>query len=254
MVHNRLVSSSLKIRNLHKCTCEPSYQSPTRSENPPGYTEHLEEDEFIDAKDAIQGHQDHEDDRDSSADSDWDEHATLIALLDDGEEAPEFADTVATVDRLSPTFIARRREVVERSRETFVLVVTRVGEVHKFLSDDNNPTLLRGVALFDKSSRAFEDAARREHDQVVRTFARVKETLEKLYLQSQDACAGSDMLLHSFEEVLNQYVQRLGCCSKLVLGDVEKLICGIDLKTKSIIAEDHARAKEKLLRGILDRY
>jgi hypothetical protein len=49
-------------------------------------------------------------------------------------------------------------------------------------------------------------------------------------------------------------VQRLGGYSRSVPGDVEKLICGLDQTTKSVAAEDHAKAKEKLLRGILDRY
>jgi hypothetical protein len=83
MARNRLVSPSQRIWNRHKCTCDPFYQSPTRSEEPPSYTEYHEEDEFTDAEDAIQGYQDHEDE-DGFADSDWDEHATLIALLDDG--------------------------------------------------------------------------------------------------------------------------------------------------------------------------
>lgn len=87
MARNRLVSPSQRTQNRHKCICEPYYQSPTRSEEPPGYTEYREEDEFTDVEDAIQGHQDNEDE-DGSADSDWDEHATLIALLDDGYSIP----------------------------------------------------------------------------------------------------------------------------------------------------------------------
>jgi hypothetical protein len=82
MARNRLVSPSQRIRNRHKCTCEPFYQSPTRSEEPPSYTEYCEEDEFTDAEDAIQERQDHED-KDDFADSGWDEQAILIALLDD---------------------------------------------------------------------------------------------------------------------------------------------------------------------------
>lgn len=84
-------------------------------------------------------------------------------------------------------------------------MVTRVGEAHKFLSHDNNSTLLRGVALFDKSSRALEDAARREHEQVVRTYAKVKETIEKISLQLQDVCAESDKLLDSYEKAVNEH-------------------------------------------------
>ncbi|KAG2349525.1 hypothetical protein BDR05DRAFT_1055180 [Suillus weaverae] len=253
MAHNRLVSPSQRIRNRHQCTCEPHYQSPIRSEEPPSYTEYREEDEFTDTEDAIQGHQDHEDE-DGSADSNWDEHATLIALLDDGEEAPEFADGVAIVDRLSPVFLSHRREATEQFRETLVPVVTRVGEAHKFLSHDNNSTLLRGVALFDKSSRALEDAARREHEQVVRTYAKVKETIEKISLQLQDVCAESDKLLDSYEKAVNEHVQRLRGYLTSVPSDIEELICRLDTTTKSVAAEDHAKAKEKLLRGILDRY
>ncbi|KAG2041850.1 hypothetical protein BDR03DRAFT_913679 [Suillus americanus] len=251
MARNRLVSPSQRIRNRHKCTCEPYYQSP-RSEEPPGYTEYREDDEFTDVEDAIQGHQNHGDE-DGSSDSDWDEHATLIALLDDGE-ASEFADGVAIIDRLSPAFLTHRREATEQFRETLVPVVTRVGEAHKSLSHDNNPTLLRGVAIFDRSSKALEDAARREHDQVVRAFARVKETLEIFSLQLQDVCAESDKLFDSYEKAINEHVQRLGDYSKSVPGDVEKLIYKLDQTTKSVAAEDHAKAKEKLLRGILDRY
>lgn len=93
------------------------------------------------------------------------------------EEAPKFADGEAIVDRLSPALLAHRREATGHFRKTLVPVVTRVGEAHKSLSHDNNPTLLRGVALLDKSSRVLEDAARREHDQVVQTFTRVKVSL-----------------------------------------------------------------------------
>lgn len=84
-------------------------------------------------------------------------------------------------------------------------MVTRVGEAHKSLSHDNNPTLLRGVAIFDRSSKALEDAARREHDQVVRAFARVKETLEIFSLQLQDVCAESDKLFGSYEKAINEH-------------------------------------------------
>lgn len=49
-------------------------------------------------------------------------------------------------------------------------------------------------------------------------------------------------------------VQQLGGYSTSVPGDVEKLICRLDQTTRSVAAEDHAEAKEKLLRGILDRY
>lgn len=101
--------------------------------------------------------------------------------------------------------LAHHRQATGHFRKTLVPVVTRVGEAHKFLSHQKNPTLFRGVALFDKSSRALEDAARREHDQAVRTFSRVKETIGDLSLQLQDVCAESNKLLDGYERAVDEY-------------------------------------------------
>ncbi|KAG1756405.1 uncharacterized protein EDB91DRAFT_1092499 [Suillus paluster] len=214
-----------------------------------------------------------QDDEDDSADSDWDEH-TLIALLDDGEEAPDLEDGAAIVNRLQPAFTAHGRDVKKRFRDTLIPVITRVGEAHKLFSHEIHPTLLRGAALFHNNSRALEDAARREHDQVVSTFARMKEALGGISLQLQDVCAESDQLFGEYEKVINRHgifswpfwivslttersfrvVQLLRDYAKTVPGDIERLISKRDKTHKSVAAEDHAKAKEKLLRGILDRY
>jgi hypothetical protein len=63
---------------MHKCTCKARHQSPT-SEGQDTFIEYREEDQFSDMDDGTIQDQD----EDGSADSDWDEHATLIALLDD---------------------------------------------------------------------------------------------------------------------------------------------------------------------------
>ncbi|KAG0705092.1 hypothetical protein DFH29DRAFT_908793 [Suillus ampliporus] len=249
---NRLISPLKKIRTRHRCTCEPRYQSPT-SEEHLGFSEYREEDQFSDVDDGIQEHQD-QDDEDDSAYSDWDEHATLIALLDDGEGAPDFDDGAAIVDLLQPAFTAHGRDAKERFRETLVPVITRVGEAHKLFSHEIHPTFFRGAALFQNSSRALEDAARREHDQVISTFSGMKDALEGLSFQFQDVCAESDELFDAYEKVINKHVQRVRDYAKSVPGDIERLISKLDKSHKSVAAEDHAKAKEKLLRGILDRY
>jgi hypothetical protein len=79
---DRLSSPFKRLRPTHKCTCQPHYQSPT-PEQPDTFNEYREEDQFSDADDGTT-HQDPDNkDEDGDMDSDWDEHATLIALLDD---------------------------------------------------------------------------------------------------------------------------------------------------------------------------
>lgn len=63
---------------MHKCTCKAHHQSPT-SEEQDTFIEYREEDQFSDMGDGTIQDQD----EDGATDSDWDEHATLIALLDD---------------------------------------------------------------------------------------------------------------------------------------------------------------------------
>ncbi|OAX42012.1 hypothetical protein K503DRAFT_767169 [Rhizopogon vinicolor AM-OR11-026] len=173
---NRLYSPFKKLLTTHKCTCKTHYHSPT-SEESDTFNKYREEDHFSDVDDGtIEGRRD-TDDEDAATESDWDEHATLIALLDDEEERPDFNDGEAVVDRLKPAFATHGRAAKEQSKDILIPVITHVGDTHKRISHDMHPSLLRGVVLFDKQSRALEDAARREQDQVVSTYARVTVSL-----------------------------------------------------------------------------
>lgn len=88
-------------------------------------------------------------------------------------EAPDFNNSEVVVDRLQPALTAHGRAAKEQFRDILIPVIAHVGDTHKRISRDIHPSLLRGVALFDKNSRVLEDAARREQDQVVSTYARV---------------------------------------------------------------------------------
>jgi hypothetical protein len=74
-------------------------------------------------------------------------------------------------------FAAHGRVAKDQFKDTLVPVIAHVGGTHKRISNETHPSLLRGVILFDKKSRALEDAARREQDQVVSTYARVTVSL-----------------------------------------------------------------------------
>jgi hypothetical protein len=49
-------------------------------------------------------------------------------------------------------------------------------------------------------------------------------------------------------------VHHLRQCADQVPGDVERLISKLDKKANQLGVEDHAKAKEKFLRGILEKY
>jgi len=73
------VTTRNSFRAVHKCTCQAHY-SPEEPDTP---IEYCEGDQFSDVDDrTILGHLD-QDDADDAADSDWDEQATLTALLDE---------------------------------------------------------------------------------------------------------------------------------------------------------------------------
>jgi len=58
----------------------------------------------------------------------------------------------------------------------------------------------------------------------------------------------------SLETNIGEHVSRLRHLSSSTSVDVERLISKVDKKMKSLSSEDHARAKEKLLRDILAKY
>ncbi|KAJ8589167.1 hypothetical protein M405DRAFT_221222 [Rhizopogon salebrosus TDB-379] len=201
---DRLSSPFKRLRPTHKCTCQPHYQSPT-SEQPDAFNEYREEDQFSDADDGTIHQGPDDEDEDGDMDSDWDEHATLIALLDDEEEGPDFNNREAVVDRLQPVFAAHGRVAKDQFKDTLVPVIAHVGGTHKRISNETHPSLLRGVILFDKKSRVLEDAARREQDQVVSTYARVTEALQELSFQLQGVCTESDKLFEHYEMAINEH-------------------------------------------------
>jgi len=64
----------------------------------------------------------------------------------------------------------------------------------------------------------------------------------------------SDVLFQDIKARMDKYVHHLRQCADQVPGDVERLISKLDKKANQLGVEDHAKAKEKFLRGILEKY
>ncbi|KAH7889573.1 hypothetical protein F5I97DRAFT_1845327 [Phlebopus sp. FC_14] len=185
--------------------------------------------------------------------ADWDEDSTLIALLEDHDE-PESQNKTSVVDRLGPAFTAQRLELKEYTRQILIPVVQHTKHIHDIVEEDINVRLLQGMTLFDKSSRRLEDSARCECDKVRAVYGETKKSLEILLSEYGDLAKESDILFQDFKAALDRHVYSLRQCVGQVAGDVERLISKLDKKAKHLGAEDHAKAKEKLLRGILEKY
>ncbi|KIJ69073.1 hypothetical protein HYDPIDRAFT_36167 [Hydnomerulius pinastri MD-312] len=209
--------------------------------------------EYRDFDDVEDDQLDEENEDRSDDDANWDEETTLIALLDDHDE-PGHDDKTSIVDRLGPAFAAHAQGGKEYIKQTLIPVIQRTRHVHDIIDEDITVRHLQGLSLFDKSSRRLEDAARREYDAVQTAYAETKKSLEALFSSLQDLTNESDALFHEFKAAMEKHVQRMRQCAEQLPGDVERLISKLDKKAKHLGAEDHAKAKERLLRGILDKY
>ncbi|KIJ10489.1 hypothetical protein PAXINDRAFT_182021 [Paxillus involutus ATCC 200175] len=180
----------------------------------------------------------------SDEDPNWDEETTLIALLDDHDH-PEHDDKTTLVDRLGPAFAAHPQVRNGYYKQTFIPVIQRAKQVHDAIDQDILIRRFQGLSLFDENSRHFEDTARREYD---------AKSLEALFVNLEDLIGESDVLFQDFKARMDKYVHHLRQCADQVPGDVERLISKLDKKANQLGVEDHAKAKEKFLRGILEKY
>ncbi|KIL00926.1 hypothetical protein PAXRUDRAFT_357778 [Paxillus rubicundulus Ve08.2h10] len=189
----------------------------------------------------------------SDDDPDWDEETTLIALLDDHDH-PGHDDKTTLVDRLGPAFAAHPQVRSGRIKQTYVPVIRRTKQVHDAIDQDIFVRRSQGFSVFDENSRHFEDTARREYDAVHITYTDTKKSLEALFVDLENLIRGSDVLFQDFKAMMDKYVHHLRECADQAPGDVERLISKLDKKAKQLGAEDHAKAKERFLRGILEKY
>ncbi|KAI9571458.1 hypothetical protein HD554DRAFT_2312270 [Boletus coccyginus] len=178
---------------------------------------------------------------------DWDEHASWVALLnDDDDTAP--GDRATLVDRLAPAFAAHHRQGKEYIKHTLIPVVEHTIHLHDAIHDDIFPRRTRAIALLDSATLRFENAARRD------MISAQTRSLDALFATLDDLVRQSDLLFHTFKTSMHEHVQHLRRCTDQMPVDAERLIASLDNKAKHLGAEDRAKAKENLLRGILEKY
>ncbi|KAG8217598.1 hypothetical protein J3R82DRAFT_5749 [Butyriboletus roseoflavus] len=98
---------------------------------------------------------------DDDHDSDWDEHTSWVALLDDEDDLTP-VDRTSLVDRLGPVFAAHNRQGKEYIKHAFIPVLKHTKQLHDAIHNDIFPRRTHGLALFDDATLRFESAARRD--------------------------------------------------------------------------------------------
>ncbi|KAH7910756.1 hypothetical protein BJ138DRAFT_1152225 [Hygrophoropsis aurantiaca] len=229
------------------CTCKHDVRNDHEDSEP----EDLDEDNRY--------REDHEDQEDDSPinDSydDWDEEATLIALvLGEGNE-PEPEDKTSVADRIQPAFEAYNRKEQQQIKDIIVPVITKVKHVHDIVEKQIDPALIRGLRTFDRSSKTFEDHTRRESDRAKEVYTKTKNDLDNLFLQLEASYAEADQLFENLEAKINPLVQFIRDCADSVPGAVERKISQLEKENKAEFGtENQEKIKEKLLRSILEKY
>ncbi|KAG9318570.1 hypothetical protein JVU11DRAFT_662 [Chiua virens] len=189
---------------------------------------------------------------DDEIDADWDEHTSWIALLHDDDVSP--VDRTSLVERLGPAFAAHNRQGKEYIRNTFIPVVQHTKQLHDAIRNDVFPRRTQGLARFDDATCRFENTARRDMDATEAVYEETKRSLDALFSSLDDLVRQNDTTLETFKTTMREHVERRRRCVDQISADAERLIASLDKKAKHLGAEDHAKAKENLLRGILEKY
>ncbi|KAL4067717.1 hypothetical protein J3A83DRAFT_4374059 [Scleroderma citrinum] len=193
----------------------------------------------------------------SDNDTNWDDDATLMALLDDPDELVD-NDKTTIVDRLRPVFVSHRLREKEYIKQVFLQAIQNTKHVHTAIEEDISIRFLQAVSIFDNKSRHAEDAGRREQQGAFAVYDEIKacylKSLIELFYELQDLADEQEVQFRSLKEMIGSLVRELRQRAADLLDDVEGVISALDKKARQLSAEDDARAKEKLLRGILEKY
>ncbi|KAG6376232.1 hypothetical protein JVT61DRAFT_2207 [Boletus reticuloceps] len=183
---------------------------------------------------------------------DDDDYSDLLALLDHDDTAS--IDRTAPIDRLGPAFAAHRRHGIDHIKHAFIPIVHHTKQLHDAIRDDIFPMRTLTLARLDEATLHFENAARRDMHAAQSAYDDSKRALDALFSTLDDLVCQSDHLFQTFETSMLEHVQRLRHCADQMPVDAERLITSLDNKAKHLGAQDHAKAKENLLRGILEKY
>ncbi|KAI6109718.1 hypothetical protein F5141DRAFT_1116354 [Pisolithus sp. B1] len=178
---------------------------------------------------------------DTDDDIDWGDDTTLLAFLDDPNDS-EDDDSASVIERLGPVFASRRAREKEYIKRVMLPAMQDVKHVYEAIDQDISIRFLEGVSIFDNKARHAEEVGRRgKHSRT-------------LFTELDDLIAEKDVLFQSLKETLGGLVQQLRQLAFELPGGLEDLVSTLEANAVHLAAEDHAKAKEKLLRGILEKY
>ncbi|KAI6166926.1 hypothetical protein EDD17DRAFT_1542020 [Pisolithus thermaeus] len=190
---------------------------------------------------------------DTDDDIDWGDDTTLLAFLDDPNDS-EDDDSASVIERLGPVFASRRAREKEYIKRVMLPAMQDVKHVYEAIDQDISIRFLEGVSIFDNKARHAEEVGRREQQESLAAYSDTKKALQALFTELDDLIAEKDVLFQSLKETLGGLVQQLRQLAFELPGSLEDLVSTLEANAVHLAAEDHAKAKEKLLRGILEKY
>lgn len=190
---------------------------------------------------------------DTDDDIDWGDDTTLLAFLD-GPDDSEDDDDASVIERLGSVFASRRAREKEHIKRVMLPAMQDVKHVYEIIDQDISIRFLEGVSVIDNKARHAEEVGRREQQETLAAYSDIKKALQALFTELDDLIAEKDALFQSLKETLGGLVQQLRRLASELPGGLEDLASTLETKAVHLAAEDHAKAKEKLLRGILEKY
>ncbi|KAI6028488.1 hypothetical protein F5J12DRAFT_805705 [Pisolithus orientalis] len=190
---------------------------------------------------------------DSDDDIGWDDDTTLLALLDDPNDS-DHDDNASVMERLRSVFASRRTQEKEYIKQVILPAIQDVKHLYEVIDQDISIRFLEGVSIFDNKARHAEEVGRREQQQTLCAYNDTKKALRELFAELEDLNIEKDALFRSFKETLGGLVQQLQQLASELPSGLEDLISTLEKNAVHLGAEDHAKAKERLLRGILEKY
>ncbi|KAI6045526.1 hypothetical protein EDC04DRAFT_2137439 [Pisolithus marmoratus] len=190
---------------------------------------------------------------DTDDDINWDDDTTLLALLDDPDDSGH-DDSTSVIERLGSVFASRRTREKEYIKQVMLPAMQDVKHVYEVIDQDISIRFLEGVSLFDNKARHAEEVGRREQQESLAAYTNTKKVFQALVADLDDLIAEKDALFRSFKETLGGLVQQLRQIVSELPGGLEDLISTLEKNAAHLGAEGHAKAKERLLRGILEKY
>ncbi|KAI0819027.1 hypothetical protein BC629DRAFT_692155 [Irpex lacteus] len=195
-------------------------------------------------------------DEESEDAMDWDDEATLVALLQDDRSTvdEDEEDVNALVDKLRSPMNAQSQELKKYMAETIFPVVQRVKEVHEVLEDEVDLAYGTGLLAFDEVCKRVETLALHTEDETRTEYIDAQKEIKTLVAQLTEAYRHRDSLWTDLDQDLEKCAQRARSALENIPGAVEDTITRLEKKSKDMEKNGSSQAtKQKMLQDLLSR-